>query len=85
MSVADLPAGASFTVHRILLGGEVGKRLADMGFTEGAEGSVVRRGFLRGPLHVTIRGYALLIRRSEAASIEVRTALEAGTDSGQPR
>ncbi len=71
MRVTDLPIGARFTVRKILLDGEVGKRLADMGFTEGAEGSVTRRGFLRGPLQVTIRGYALLLRRSEAAGIEV--------------
>jgi ferrous iron transport protein A len=71
MFVSDVPAGASFRVLSVVLAGEVGKRLADMGFTEGAEGSVVRGGFLRGPLQVRIRGYDLLLRRSEAAGIEV--------------
>ncbi len=71
MFVSDAPSGASFKVVRVMLGKEVGKRLADMGFTEGAEGAVVRRGFFHGPLQIRIRGYDILIRRCEAAGIEV--------------
>jgi len=69
--VSDAPAGASFKVVRVILGREVGKRLADMGFTAGAEGAVVRRGFFHGPLQIRIRGYDILVRRCEAAGIEV--------------
>jgi ferrous iron transport protein A len=69
--ISDAPSGASFKVIRVTLGKEVGKRLADMGFTQGIEGVVVRRGFLRGPLQIRIRGYDILIRRFEAAGIEV--------------
>lgn len=71
MYLSDAPNGASFRVIRVLIGKEVGKRLADMGFTEGAEGAVVRGGLFRGPLQVRIRGYDVLIRRSEAAGVEV--------------
>ncbi|MFQ3546900.1 MAG: FeoA family protein [Termitinemataceae bacterium] len=71
MVLSDAPPGASFKVVRVLAGREVGKRLADMGFTEGAEGAVVRTSLFRGPLQVRIRGYDVLIRRSEAAGIEV--------------
>ncbi len=71
MFLCDAPNGASFKVIKVILGKEVGKRLADMGFTEGADGAVVRSGFLRGPLQVRIRGYDILIRRCEAAGIEV--------------
>jgi ferrous iron transport protein A len=79
MVVADAPAGVPFRVVKVRLGREVGKRLADMGFTEGAEGTVVRGGFMHGPMQVRIRGYDILIRRSEADAIEVdmpREALE---------
>jgi len=79
MSVAEVPEGGAFIVKRVAIGGETGKRLADMGFTGGAEGMVIRRGLFRGPLHVLIRGYALLIRRSEAAAIEIMRAGEATT------
>ena len=71
MVLSNAPNGASFTVVKVALGKEVGKRLADMGFTEGTEGAVVRSGFFHGPLQVRIRGYDILIRRYEAAGIEV--------------
>jgi ferrous iron transport protein A len=71
MVVSDIRAGATFRVLRVTLAREVGKRLADMGFTEGAEGEVIRAGFLRGPFQVRIRGYDILLRRSEAAGIEI--------------
>ena len=71
MFLSDAPGGASFTVVKVARGKEVGKRLADMGFTAGTEGAVVREGFLHGPLQVRIRGYDILIRRFEAAGIEV--------------
>ncbi len=71
MFLSDVPPGASFKVIKVILGKEVGRRLADMGFTSGTEGAVVRGGFLRGPFQVRIRGYDILIRRCEAAGIEV--------------
>lgn len=77
MTLADLPEGAAFTVNSVLLDREVGKRLADMGFTAGAEGRVVRRSFFRGPLQVEIRGYSILLRRCEAAGIAVESSAEA--------
>ncbi len=71
MTIIDVPIGASFKVLGVRLSRELGRRLADRGFTEGAEGALVRAGFMRGPLQVRIRGYDLLIRREEAAGIEV--------------
>jgi len=71
MVLSDAPGGASFRVTRVNLGKEVGKRLADMGFTAGTEGAVVRRAFFGGPLQVRILGYDVLIRRFEAGGIEV--------------
>jgi ferrous iron transport protein A len=71
MVLSEAPNGAAFTVVKVALGKEIGKRLADMGFTEGTAGAVVRKGFFHGPLQVRIRGYDILIRRYEAAGIEV--------------
>jgi ferrous iron transport protein A len=72
MVITDVAPGMRFTVVKVATVREVGKRLADMGFTEGAEGQVVRTALLRDPLQVHIRGYDVLIRRSEAKSIEIR-------------
>jgi ferrous iron transport protein A len=74
MYLSEVPKGASFTVVKVSLGKEVGRRLADMGFTEGTAGEVVRIGFFHGPLQVRIRGYNILIRRYEAAGIEIKPA-----------
>lgn len=60
-----------FVIHSVKVGREVGRRLADMGFTEGTPGVVIRRGAMGGPMQVRIRGYDLLIRKDEAAEIEV--------------
>ncbi len=67
----EVPAGASFRILSVRLGGEVGRRLSEMGFTAGAEGAVVRRGLLGGPVQVRLRGYDLILRRSEAAGVAV--------------
>jgi ferrous iron transport protein A len=52
MVLSKAPDGASFTVVKVALGKEVGKRLADMGFTEGTAGAVIRKGFFSGPAHI---------------------------------
>lgn len=71
MVLCEVPPGASFKVIRVLLNKEVGRRLADMGFTSNTEGAVIRAGFWRGPLQIRIRGYDVIIRRCEAAGIEI--------------
>jgi len=70
-TVADLKNGERFKVKRVALAKEVGKRLADMGFTAGAEGVVIRCALLRDPLEVRICGYNVSIRRSEARGIAI--------------
>lgn len=86
MQLSELRPGASFRVGRVMVGGEIGKRLADMGFTEGAEGELIRSAFLRGPVQIRIRGYDLLIRRCEARLIEVEAAGGGGNPwTGQDR
>jgi len=80
MRLSELRPGSAFVVSRVLMGGEIGKRLADMGFTDGAEGLLVRGAFMRGPIQVQIRGYDLLIRRGEARLIDVAQTVQ--TDTG---
>ena len=70
MTVASMQPGQTFRVKRIVLSREVGKRLADMGFTEGASGTVVRKSLFGGRMQVRIRHYDVVLRRSEAAGVE---------------
>lgn len=69
--MAMLGEGGEFIVGRICLGGETGRRLADMGFCEGTRGRIVRRGFFHGPLHVHVCDGEVMIRSEEAEGIEV--------------
>jgi ferrous iron transport protein A len=71
MNISELNNNDKFRVRRITLGKEIGKRLADMGFTEGAEGKVVRSALFGDPIQVNIRNYNISIRKSEAARVEV--------------
>ena len=71
MLLSELFPGDHFLVDSVMIGKETGRRLADMGFTKGAEGAVVRRGMMGGPMQVMVSGYDLLIRREEAAKVEV--------------
>jgi ferrous iron transport protein A len=72
MILSDVAPGGRFVVTRIKVAGEIGRRLADMGFTEGSAGELIRGALMRGPIQVRLGGYDLLIRRGEAACIEVR-------------
>jgi ferrous iron transport protein A len=71
MSIYDLKNGDKFEVKKVTLSKEIGKRLADMGFTNGVKGSVVRCALFGDPLQVKILGYNISIRALEARGVEV--------------
>ncbi len=49
--------------------GKIRRRLFDMGVTPGAEVMLRKKAPLGDPLEVTIRGYELTLRKSEAACV----------------
>lgn len=71
MNILDLNSYDSFKVIRVTFGSEVGKRLADMGFTKGANGIIIRSALFGDPIQVNIRNYNVSIRKAEAAKVEV--------------
>lgn len=71
MTIMDLKAGDAFVVAGVELTKETGKRLADMGFTQGVEGRLVRKALFGDPVEVSILGYHVSIRRSEAAGVTI--------------
>ncbi|MBN2875219.1 MAG: ferrous iron transport protein A, partial [Spirochaetales bacterium] len=77
MTIEMLDEGAEFIITRVRLARETGKRLADMGFTEGVRGFVVRRGFLGGPFQIRVGSSDVMIRSEEAAGVEVEAVGEA--------
>ena len=61
------------TVKVVKLHGEgaVKRRIMDMGITKGVEVSVRKVAPLGDPIELTVRGYELSIRKSDAEMIEV--------------
>lgn len=72
VALSSLRPRDGFVVVGVKVGREIGRRLADMGLTEGTDGRVVRRGAFGGPMQLRIGEYDLLLRRDEAAGVEVR-------------
>lgn len=54
--------------------GRIRRRLFDMGVTQGAEVTLIKRAPLGDPIEITIRGYELTLRKSEAECIETEVA-----------
>lgn len=71
MTIAMMGEGGEFVVKQVCLCRETGKRLADMGFTQGACGRIVRRGFFGGPLQVRLGDCDIMIRASEASGVVI--------------
>lgn len=71
MTIGDLKTGQSFVVQGVELSRETGKRLADMGFTRGVEGKVVRKALFGDPFQIAILGYQVSIRKAEANGVTI--------------
>ena len=71
MTLNDVEIGGTCTVTRLNDEGEIRRRIMDMGITKGATITVRKIAPLGDPIDITVRGYHLSLRRSDAANIEV--------------
>ncbi|MBQ8406552.1 MAG: ferrous iron transport protein A [Clostridia bacterium] len=71
--LSEMNVGESGRIVLVKGEGAVRRRLFDMGVTPGAEVYLRKRAPLGDPIEVTIRGYELTLRKTEAAcaSVEV--------------
>ena len=51
--------------------GRIRRRLFDMGVTPGAELTMRKKAPLGDPIEITVRGYELTLRKTEAEFVEV--------------
>lgn len=58
-------------ISSIQVNGELGRRIRDMGLTNGTEITIRGRAPLYDPVAVRVRGFTLSLRNSEADYIEV--------------
>jgi ferrous iron transport protein A len=70
-SLDDLRPGQTCRVVTLHGGGAVRRRLLDMGIVPGAEVEVVRNAPLRDPIEIRVGNSFIVLRRGEAARIEV--------------
>ena len=70
-TLRDVPIGGSATVRRLTGEGALKRHIMDMGITKGADVFVRKVAPLGDPIEVTVRGYELSLRKSEAENILV--------------
>lgn len=71
-TLKDVKVGKSCRVVKVHGEGALRRRIMDMGITKGVEIYVRKVAPLGDPLELSVRGYELSIRKSEAEKIEVQ-------------
>ncbi len=71
-TLRDVRIGETATVRRLKGEGALKRHIMDMGITKGTDVFVRKVAPLGDPIEVTVRGYELSLRKSEAESILVQ-------------
>ena len=71
-TLRDVRIGDTATVRRLKGEGALKRHIMDMGITKGTDVYVRKVAPLGDPIEVTVRGYELSVRKSEAESILVQ-------------
>lgn len=67
--LSEFAVGEKGVIKTVSGDGRIRRRLFDMGVTPGAEVVLRKKAPLGDPLEVTIRGYELTLRKSEAETV----------------
>ena len=70
-SLRKLAVGQLAVIATIEAGGELGRRIRDMGLVPGAEIQVVGRAPLQDPVALRLKGFTISLRNNEADHIKV--------------
>ena len=73
LPLSEFAIGQSGVIVNIGGDGKIRRRLFDMGVTPGADVYLRKKAPLGDPIEVTLRGYELTLRKTEAAVVTVRT------------
>ena len=69
--LSDFTVGESGVVKTVGGEGKIKRRLFDMGITPGAEVLLRKKAPLGDPIEITIRGYELTLRKTEAQFVNM--------------
>lgn len=70
-TLKEVKVGETVTIRRLGGEGAIKRRIMDMGLTKGTEVYVRKVAPLGDPMELTVRGYELSVRKSDAERIEV--------------
>lgn len=70
-TLKDVKVGETVAVKKIHGEGAVKRRIMDMGLTKGVEIYVRKVAPLGDPVEITVRGYELSLRKSDAEMVEL--------------
>ena len=70
-TLKEVKIGESVTIKRLHGEGALKRRIMDRGLTKGTEVYVRKVAPLGDPMELTVRGYELSVRKSDAENIEV--------------
>ena len=70
-TLREVPVGSTVKVVKLHGEGAAKRRIMDMGITRGTQVSVRKVAPLGAPIEVTVRNYALSIRKADAEMIEI--------------
>ena len=71
LSLADISPGQSATILEVLGDDAIAIRLMEMGLTDGETVRLIGTAPMGDPLEISIRGYKLSLRKSEAKRISI--------------
>lgn len=69
--LSQFEIGEKGVIKAVLGEGAVRRRLFDMGITPGAEVYLRKKAPFGDPIEISLRGYELTLRKSEAAQVEM--------------
>lgn len=69
--LVDFACGETGHIKKVGGEGRIRRRMFDMGVTPGAEVTLKKKAPLGDPIEITIRGYELTLRKSEAELVEL--------------
>lgn len=70
-TLKEVVTGETVTVKKLTGDGPVKRRIMDMGITKGVDVYVRKVAPLGDPIEVTVRGYELSLRKTDARMIQV--------------
>ena len=71
MTLNEAKVGSVVIVKKLHGQGAVKRRLMDMGITKGETITIRKVAPLNDPIEIAVRGYELLLRKADAAMIEI--------------